>query len=305
MTQKLSPASMTAFASLRGQGTDDFAQASWVWEIRSVNGKGLDLRLRLPDGIERLEAAVRAALTKRLVRGNVSVGLRLHRGTATDGFRVNPTALATTLTALAEVSRQAAAAGVPLGNPSTAEVLSLRGVTEAVGAEDSDPAPLLAALLKDFDQSLTAFETMRHAEGTALVTLITGQIDGIETLVEQARAAAEARRPKTEETLRQALRRVTEAVDADPARLAQELALLAVKADITEETDRLSAHITAARALLAQGGPVGRKFDFLAQEFNREANTLCSKSGDIALTRIGLDLKHLIDQMREQVQNLE
>ena len=300
-----SPVSMTAFATTRGQGGGLSGCCSWVWDVRSVNGKGLDLRLRLPDGIEGLEAAVRADLTRRLTRGNVTVGLRLTRTSGGEGLRVNPALLASALTALAEVQGAAAAAGVALAQPSAAEVLAMRGVTETASGEDTDTSALLAALMADFATTLAAFETMRRAEGRALAAILTDQIDRIAAFAADARAAADARRPRAAEALREALARVADAVDADPARIAQELALLAVKADVTEELDRLEAHVAAARALLAQGGPVGRKFDFLAQEFNREANTLCSKAGDIALTRIGLDLKHLIDQMREQVQNLE
>lgn len=299
------PVSMTAFATRRGQGEGRLALCSWVWEIRSVNGKGLDVRLRLPDGIEGLEAAVRSELTRRLTRGNVTVGLRLTRGAGGEGLRINAGMLSAALAALAEVQEAAALAGVALDHPTTAEVLTIRGVTEAVSAEDTDSSALLAALMADFSVVLSAFEAMRRTEGAALATVMADQIDGIASLTAAARAAAEARRPKAAEALTEAMARIAGAVEADPARVAQELAILAVKADVIEEIDRLTAHIAAARALLAQGGPVGRKFDFLAQEFNREANTLCSKSGDIALTRIGLDLKHLIDQMREQVQNLE
>ena len=299
------PVSMTAFASLRGQGEGSIAAFSWMWELRSVNGKGLDLRLRLPDSVDGLEVAVRAALGKAISRGNVTAGLRLNRGTSAEGMRLNPEALGFALQALAQVQQAAAAAGVALAQPSSAEVLSLRGVTETSSAEEVDTSALLAALMADFNAVLQGFDAMRAAEGRALAEVLRAQIDEIESLVAQARQAAEARRERVAQTMRDAMARVLESVEADPARISQELALLAVKADIAEELDRLTAHIEAARALLAQGGPVGRKLDFLSQEFNREANTLCSKAGDITLTRIGLDLKHLIDQMREQVQNLE
>lgn len=302
---KSAPVSMTAFATRRGQGTEALAQTSWVWEIRSVNGKGLDLRLRLPEGIEGLEVAVRAELTKRLQRGNVSVGLRLNRGATPEGVRLNPVVLASNLAAMAQINAAAEAAGLALATASAADILSLRGVTEPATSDDSTAPVLLAALMADFTQALTEFDAMRQSEGRALGEILSAQIDGIESLTSAARAAADARRPKVAESLQEAMARVLGSVDADPTRIAQELALLAVKADITEETDRLQAHVAAARALLGEAGAIGRKFDFLAQEFNREANTLCSKSGDIALTRIGLDLKHLIDQMREQVQNLE
>ena len=296
---------MTAFATLRGQGTGPLAAFSWVWEVRSVNGKGMDMRLRLPDWVEGLEPAVRAELTRRIGRGNVAAGLRLNRASGAEALRVNPLALAAALDAMAQVQAAAGVAGVALAAPNPADVLALRGVTETAAAEETDTPALLAALMADLGAALDDFDAMRRAEGRALGAVLAAQMDQIAGLVTDARAAAEARRPKVAETLREALARVAQATDADPARVAQELAMLAVKADIAEELDRLTAHVAAARALLAQGGPIGRKFDFLSQEFNREANTLCSKSGDIALTRIGLDLKHLIDQMREQVQNLE
>jgi len=299
------PVSMTAFATCRGQGTGTVAAFSWVWEVRSVNGKGLDLRLRLPDWVEGLEPAVRAELARQIGRGNVQASLRLVRAAGAEALRVNPLALAAALDAMAKVQAAAAAAGVTLAAPSPADLLALRGVTETAAPEDTDAAALLAALMADLGRVLDDFEAMRQSEGRALGAVLATQIDQIAALVDEARAAAEARRPKVADALREALAKVAEATDADPARVAQELAMLALKADITEELDRLTAHVAAARALLAQGGPIGRKFDFLSQEFNREANTLCSKSGDIALTRIGLDLKHLIDQMREQVQNLE
>lgn len=304
MTQS-TPLSMTAFAASRGQGEGALAAWSWAWDMRSVNGKGFDLRLRVPDFIEGLEAAVRAEAGRVIGRGNVSINLKLSRTQGAETFRLNPAALGTTLKALADIAAAADLAGLSLAPPTAADVLSMRGVTEAAGAEEVDTAALLAPILQDFRQLLMAFDAMRASEGLALQAVLTAQIDGIEVLCRQARAAADARRPRAAELLRENVQRILGGTEADPQRLAQELALLAVKADITEETDRLTAHIAAARALLAQPGPVGRKFDFLAQEFNREANTLCSKSGDITLTRIGLDLKHLIDQMREQVQNLE
>lgn len=299
------PLSMTAFAARRGQGEGALAAWSWAWDMRSVNGKGLDLRLRVPDFVEGLEATVRAEAGRRLSRGNVSINLKLSRAQGAETFRVNEAALATAISALSQVQAAALEAGLVLAPTTAGDVLSVRGVTEAAVSDDSDTAALLAPLMADFHALLSDFNAMRASEGAALRAVLLAQIDAIEALTLEARAAAEARRPRQAEILQDNVRRLLGATEADPARLAQELALLAVKADITEETDRLSAHIAAARALLAQAAPVGRKFDFLAQEFNREANTLCSKSGDIALTRIGLDLKHLIDQMREQVQNLE
>ncbi|OYX43277.1 MAG: YicC family protein [Rhodobacterales bacterium 32-67-9] len=292
---------MTGFAARRGQGRG----YAWAWEIRSVNGKGLDLRVRLPDWIEGLEPAVRAAVAKVAARGNVTLSLKIAREDAGEALRVNAAGLDAVLEALGLVKARAGALGLPLADPTAAEVLALRGVTDQ-GGETEETAPLLAALLDDLAPLLKDFAAMRAAEGRALATVIVGQVDRIAVLGAEAKAAADARRPETERALNDNLARVLAgAAEADPARVAQELALLVVKADVTEEIDRLAAHVEAARALLAETGAIGRKFDFLMQEFMREANTLCSKSGNAALTRIGLDLKTVIDQMREQVQNVE
>ncbi|MDI3337283.1 YicC family protein [Defluviimonas aestuarii] len=293
--------SMTGFATRRGEG-EGFG---WTWDVRSVNGKGFDLRLRLPDWIDGLEPAVRAAVAKVAGRGNITLTLKLARDTGSEALRVNAAGLDAVLTALTTVRARAEAAGLELATPSTAEILALRGVTDQ-GGDTEETGPLLKALLNDLTPLLSDFAAMRAAEGRALGEVISGQIARIETLTTEAKAAADARRPEMERTLRENLAQVLAgAAEADPARVAQELALLAVKADVTEELDRLSAHIDAARELLAEPGAVGRKLDFLMQEFMREANTLCSKSGNAVLTRIGLDLKTVIDQMREQVQNVE
>jgi uncharacterized protein (TIGR00255 family) len=271
-----------------------------------VNGKGLDLRLRLPDWIEGLEPAVRAELSRALSRGNVALTLKVARDAGAAGaLRVNPGALADALSALREVEAAAMAAGVTLRQASQAEVLGFRGVAEGP-AEDEDTGPLRAALMADLPALIADFAASRAAEGAALAGIVAAQADRIAALLGEGRAEAEARRPAAAEALRAALARVMEgAAEADPARIAQELALLAVKSDVTEELDRLTAHVAAARALLADTGPVGRKFEFLNQEFLREANTLCSKAQSAGLTRVGLDLKVVIDQMREQVANIE
>lgn len=298
----LATVSMTGFAARSGSG----AGHDWAWEIRSVNGKGLDLRLRLPDGIEGLEPAVRAAVARVAARGNVTLGLKLTRAAGAEALRINPAGLAGALAALTQVEAEARRQGLVIHPASAADILALRGVTEQGGADLGDTAPLLAALLADLDVLLADFAAMRAAEGREIGTVIAGQIDRIAALTEAAAEAAEARRPEVAAQLQANLSRVLDgAPGADPARMAQELALLAVKADVAEELDRLRAHVTAARALVRDAAPVGRKFDFLTQEFVREANTLCSKSGSARLTAIGLDLKHVIDQMREQIQNVE
>jgi len=293
---------MTGFAARAGEG----AEHSWAWEARSVNGKGLDLRLRLPDGIEGLEAAARAEATARLARGNVTVSLKLERADAASGPQLHPEGLARVLASLATVEAEAARLGLVLRDSSAAEILSQRGVTETAQAPEADSAALKTAVLNDLKVLLDALQAMRAAEGQALHDILVAQIARIEALTAEAAAEAEARAPAQAEAFRTALARVMEnAEGADPERVAQELALLAVKADVTEEIDRLRAHIAAARALLNEGEPVGRRLDFLAQEFNREANTLASKSNYAPLTRVALELKAAIDQMREQVQNVE
>jgi uncharacterized protein (TIGR00255 family) len=222
-----------------------------------------------------------------------------------EGLRVNPPALAAVLKAMAEVEQTAMDAGLTLAPANAADVLAVRGVLDTSAAE-IDTAPLRAAILADLPALLAEFAAMRAAEGAVLASLIRAQLEDVARLTEAATHEAAVRRAAAAGHLREALAKVLDNVDGvDETRLAQELALLAVKNDVTEELDRLRAHIGAARALLADGGPVGRKFDFLMQEFMREANTLCSKAQSMALTRIGLDLKTVIDQMREQVQNVE
>ena len=295
--------SMTGFAARRGVGLG----YSWAWDLRSVNGKGLDLRLRVPDWIEGLEPAVRAELQKALTRGNVSLTLKLAQdgGAEEAAFRLNPHQLSAALVALAEVEEAAMAAGLTLRQPTAADVLTLRGVLDQ-SQQDHDTGPLRSAILADLPALLADFATMRRVEGTALAAVLTAQLDRIAALTADALREVASRTASQAATLREGLARVLAATDVvDETRLAQELALLAVKSDVTEELDRLTAHVAAARALVADPAPSGRKLDFLMQEFMREANTLCSKAQSLALTRIGLDLKTVIDQMREQVQNVE
>ncbi|MDF1857279.1 YicC/YloC family endoribonuclease [Pseudooceanicola sp.] len=293
--------SMTGFAS--GRGTHELFE--WSWELRAVNARGLDLRLRVPDWAPGLEAELRKRLSQALNRGSVTLGLRLGREGGATALSLDPVQLDAMLTALATVEDRALEKGISLAPSRAADLLALRGVLDA-GKEATGDAQLTNAILADFEPVLSDFIAMRKREGVALLAVLKDQIDQIESLTAEASAAAEARRGATESAVSQALARVMDAAaGADPDRVAQELALIAVKADVTEEIDRLGAHVGAARELLAKGGAVGRKLDFLTQEFNREANTLCSKSQNPELTRIGLNLKAVIDQMREQVQNVE
>jgi uncharacterized protein (TIGR00255 family) len=295
--------SMTAFASRTGA----HGPHSWTWDMRGVNARGLDLRLRFPDSMPALEAVARTALAARLSRGNITLNLRLSRADSAASLAIDEVHLDRVLATLARLSERAALHDLALAPPSPAEILSLRGVLLSA---PSDPEPaddsLSNILRSDLEALLDDFIRMRRAEGAALSDVLALQLDRIETLVAESAAIAAARQAETRAALRAALRRVFEDVpELDETRIAQELALLAVKSDVTEEIDRLTAHVAAARALLHDPKPQGRKLDFLAQEFNREANTLCSKAQSSDLTRVGLDLKAVIDQMREQIQNVE
>ncbi|MFY0619360.1 MAG: YicC family protein [Shimia sp.] len=292
---------MTGYAALKG----DAIGHNWTWDLRSVNAKGLDLRLRVPDWIEGLEPALRSGLSKSMARGSVNLSLRVQRDEEQGTLTVNQVQLSAVLDALADAETLAIDKGVGLAPSKASDLLNLRGVLET-SVEDTDTKALLAAITAQLPVLLESFKDMRRKEGVALEAVLLDQLEQIEELTAQAAEAARARRAESATILRTNLARVLDNSDgADETRVAQELAMLAVKADVMEELDRLRAHVAAARDLLAQGSPVGRKLDFLMQEFNREANTLCSKAQSVDLTRIGLDLKAVIDQMREQVQNVE
>lgn len=293
--------SMTAFSSRTGA----MNSASWAWEMRGVNARGLDLRLRIADGLDGLEQAVRAALTARFSRGNISLTLRLQRDDSAGALILDADQLDRVLAALDQIQERAFEKGVTLAQATSADVLQQKGVV-VQGRTDDDTEALVAALTADLGPLLDDFAAMRRNEGGALRSVLLEHLDQIAELTDAAAVAAEARLDETRANMAAALRRVLdEAVEAEPARIAQELAIIAVKQDVTEEINRLKVHIGAAKALLDDPKPAGRKLDFLAQEFNREANTLCSKSQAAPLTAIGLDLKAVIDQMREQIQNVE
>ena len=293
--------SMTGFASQTGQGFG----FEWLWEIRSVNGKGLDLRFRLPDWLTGLEADLRRMVQARLARGNIQIALRIGTGGADGAMRLDPDMLDGVLSALNEIESKAEAKGLSLAPMNAAQIASLRGILTSE-SPPMDAAAITPLVRADFETALSGFCTMRESEGAALAQVLEGQLSEIEQLTHAARDCATKRAPRMNERLRAGIDRLMQNSDGlDEARLAQEMALLAVRSDITEEIDRLLAHVTAAHDLLRAKGAVGRKLDFLMQEFNREANTLCSKSNDTDLTQIGLALKTVIDQMREQVQNVE
>lgn len=293
--------SMTGFASASGS----LPPHAWDWELRAVNGKGLDLRLRVPDWIDGLEAGLRKLLSADVKRGNLTLSLRMTREEQAGALQINEAQLFSVLDAMALIETRAADAGLSLTPSTSADIVALRGVLEQATTED-ETAPLAAALMTEAATLLADFNAMRVSEGAALQKVLLSQLDEISALTGDAARLAEARGATLSETLKRNLAKVMDNTDAaDPDRVAQELALIAVKSDVTEEIDRLSAHVDAARDLIGQGGPVGRKLDFLMQEFNREANTLCAKAQNTELTRCGLALKTVIDQMREQVQNVE
>lgn len=293
--------SMTGFASGQGEALG----LTWTWDLRSVNARGLDIRARVPDWVDGLEQALRTLISKRLSRGNVTVSLRLQSNGSEPAQELNEAHLDRVLSAMLRIEAEAMTRGLSLTASSAADLITVRGVMDAPH-QQSDPAEVRAALVANFGPVLDSFIASRQAEGAALADVLTAQVAEIAELTRQAAEVAEARKEEQAERMRAAMARVLEGADSiDEQRVAQELALIAVKADVTEEIDRLRTHVDAAQALLAADGAVGRKLDFLMQEFNREANTLCSKAQSASLTAVGLELKTVIEKMREQVQNVE
>jgi uncharacterized protein (TIGR00255 family) len=293
-------ASMTGFAE--SAGSHDGLR--WRWEAKSVNGRSLDLRLRTPPGYDGLEPPARRLAGERFLRGAFQISLSVETQEASRGLTVDAAALASAIRIAREVAAETGLAPARVDG-----LLALKGVIVA-DEGNTAPDPVArghrdAAILESLAAAFDKLAKERSGEGAKLAALMTAQMGEIERLVGEASRLAAAQ----PEMLRARLQaQVKELLDGSPVseeRLAQEVALLAVKADVREELDRLTAHVQDARALIASGKGVGRKLDFLAQEFNREANTLCSKSSDIALTRTGLALKAVIDQFREQSQNVE
>jgi len=290
---------MTGFA--RQEGGD--GTLAWTWEIKSVNGKNLDLRCRVPSGYEALEMAARTIAQARCARGNLQLTLTVNRGQAPVKLQVNRDVLDPLLDLIRELEDEVRAAPPRLDG-----LLAVRGVLETVEEQETEEqmAARTAAMEADLVLALEALIAMRRAEGLRLDAMAAGHLAEIERLTAAAGETAAARPEALRARLKAQVEELLEAVPALPEeRLAQEAAILAAKADVREELDRLGAHVAAARELLAEGQAIGRRMDFLCQELNREANTLCAKSQDVALTRIGLDLKAVIDQLREQVQNIE
>ena len=294
----MSVSSMTGFARIEG-GHEGW---SWAWEARSVNGRGLDLRLRLPTGFEALEPKVRKAAKAVLTRGNVQISLQYTRSET-----------GTALVVHEDIARDLTKALQPLVRDGLAQppridgLLAVRGVLDAprIGDDAAQMQAIQAAMAAGIAPLFEALDAARRSEGRAIGAVLASALDDIAALTKQARQCADAQPRAIMQRLQAQIAALLQDQDIAPERLAQEAALLALKADVREELDRLDAHIAAARTLLAATGPVGRKLEFLTQEFNREANTLCAKSAQSGLTELGLALKTAIDQMREQAANVE
>ncbi|MBI2254451.1 MAG: YicC family protein [Proteobacteria bacterium] len=290
---------MTGFARTSG-AVGDFL---WTWELKSVNGRSLDVRCRVPQGFEAMDGLVRQAAAEYLKRGNLSANLTVDDVASRGRLTVNRVALDQILALVGEMQGRIDARPASLDG-----LLGLKGVLEleTPPVEAETLTRRQQAIEAGLKQAMAELSAMRRVEGKRLADLVGGHLDEVERLRQAAVGTAGAQpiniRQRFEEQLRELM---PEGVPVDPERLAQELAIIAGRADVREEIDRLAAHVAAARDLVQKGGAVGRKLDFLCQEFNREANTLCSKAADLALTNLGIELKAAIEQLREQIQNIE
>jgi uncharacterized protein (TIGR00255 family) len=291
--------SMTGFARSHGAS----GPYSFEWELKSVNAKGVDLRLRLPPGWDELEAFAKKRAAEVLSRGTIYVNLNVKRTNAQSTVRVNEDVLESVLRVAAALSNKIDAVA-----PSIDGLLGIKGVIEVVEPEADEVAEKAAkdAAAVAFDQALASLVDMRKREGTALGQILLQRMDEIERLAKKAETAPGRKPEAIKARITEQIATLMETSDRfDPDRLSQEALLIATKADIREELDRIASHVAQAREMIAKGGPIGRRLDFLAQEFNREVNTCCSKSNDIELTNTGLEMKNVVEQFREQVQNLE
>jgi uncharacterized protein (TIGR00255 family) len=291
--------SMTGFARAHGES----AGYAWAWEIKSVNAKGLDLRLRMPTGWDAIEPPVRAKASDTLARGTIYATLTVERRGAPAQVRVNEDVLAAVLAVVKQLSGR-----VDAERPRLDGLLAIKGVVDVVDAEEREDErrAVEAAVVAGFAKVLTGLVEMRRREGDALGRILSARLDEITALIARAEAAA-ARRPELmKQRIAEQVALLLDTSDRfDPDRLHQEAVLIAAKADVREELDRLASHVEQAQGMVTKGGAVGRRLDFLSQEFNRESNTLCAKANDAELTNIGLALKGAVEQFREQVQNLE
>lgn len=294
----VSIASMTGFA--RAEGAHE--RWRWSWELRTVNSRGLEWRVRLPAGYEALDPELRKAAKGKITRGSFNATLNLGVDKDVAQYRINEAMLADAIKMIERVSAE-----IECAPPRAEGVLAIRGVIEPVeDAEDEgEQNALRAALLASFKTAVDQLVEARRKEGEALAKVLASQFSDIADLTEKAVKHAAAAPAALKARIEMQLKELLADGGVPEDRLAQEAALLAVKADIREEIDRLQAHAASAQAMLKKSGPVGRELDFLTQEFNREANTLCSKASDMELKTIGLELKRVIDQIREQVQNVE
>lgn len=291
--------SMTGFGRSNGQD----GEAIWHWEMRTVNNRGLDVRMRLPQGYEEFEPRVRDLLAKTIARGSCAITLNLRAAPISADMRLNEAALLK-LAAIAERARELTGRTEEVRLES---LLAMKGVIEVVEplSTNEEASPLGEALLNSFQIAIDSVLAARRAEGARLEEILTTKIDEIAAMVEEVESAPSRTAEAIGERLRQQLARLLGDNELDETRLYQEAVLLATKVDVEEELKRLRSHVAAARDLIQEDGAVGRKFEFLAQEFQREANTLCSKSNASEITRIGLRMKNAIDQFREQVANIE
>jgi len=291
--------SMTGFA--RSHGTS--GSYTFEWELKSVNAKGLDVRMRLPAGWDDVELGARKRVTDLLSRGTIYANLTVKRSAAASTIRINEEVLAEVMRIATQVAGRIDAVA-----PSIDGLLSIKGVIEVAEPEvgEAEEQAARQAVAAAFDEALAGLIEMRRREGAALGGILGQRLDQLEQSARRAEAAPGRQPDAIRARLAEQIAILLDASDRlDPDRLHQEALLMATKADIREELDRIASHIAQARDLLAKGGPVGRRLDFLSQEFNREVNTCCSKSNDLELTNIGLEMKNLVEQFREQVQNLE
>jgi uncharacterized protein (TIGR00255 family) len=291
--------SMTGFARSHGAS----GPYAFEWELKSVNAKGFELRLRLPPGWEELEAFAKKRAAEVLSRGTVYANLNVKRTNAQSTVRVNEDVLASVLRVAGTLASKIDAVA-----PSIDGLLAIKGVIEVVEpeADEAEDKAAKDAAAAAFDQALANLVEMRRREGSALGQILLQRMDEIERLAKKAETAPGRKPEAIKARLAEQIAMLIETSDRfDPDRLSQEALLIATKADIREELDRIASHIAQTRDMIAKGGPIGRRLDFLAQEFNREVNTCCSKSNDIELTNTGLEMKNVVEQFREQVQNLE
>lgn len=289
---------MTGFARIAGEAE----WGSWAWEIKSVNGRGLDIRVNTPPGFDTLERSLKAAAAKRFKRGSMQAGLRIDLAASEGAVSINGAALD------ALVEQHVQRTGGPIGQEALAALMTVKGVVEAGGAGLRDLAgdeALITDLSLAAEDALDQLAEARREEGRSLAALLTGLLDQMQGETAQAEKVAGEQPKLIKARLETQLADLGAEANVDADRLAAEVALSAAKADVREELDRLAAHIETGRGLIAEGSPAGRKIDFLAQELNREANTLCSKSASLDLTNAGLSLKALIDQFKEQAANVE